>query len=437
MAPRPLSHVPRILMWPCTDTCLNMGNVALIQMASRRLHDLWPTAAVAVPTEDPEGLRRFCDNVRPLPPAYWLAGHYFLGRLHRLLPAELSRKLVNRKLQLRRRHPALERNAIRLRMRLQGAGPRDFDTHASEEAKADVVLASGAGGLGDLFPVFTAEVLGALQKAIGLGTPTAMFSQGFCRFGKGGLRDWAKDVLPYVDVIALRERRVGLPLLADLGVDPSRVVVTGDDAVELAYEARCATLGSGVGVSLRISGAAAVDESVIKRTASVLHAAADRLGAALLPVPIARQQDMDSRVIGRVLEGRGAIDDAGQSLDTPHKVVEQVARCRIVVAGAYHAAVFAVAQGIPAICLAKSTYYRDKCLGLQDMFGDGCDVLDLSRADWEETLAVAIDHRYRTAEETRVALLAAAQAQVVASKLAYSRLEQVVRGRESIAHGAA
>ena len=62
------------------------------------------------------------------------------------------------------------------------------------------------------------------------------------------------------------------------------------------------------------------------------------------------------------------------------KVIKQTARCRVVVTGAYHAAVFALAQGIPVVCLSNSPYYLAKFQGLEDLFGSGCTIVTLERA---------------------------------------------------------
>ena len=49
--------------------------------------------------------------------------------------------------------------------------------------------------------------------------------------------------------------------------------------------------------------------------------------------------------------------------------ITTIARCRLVVTGSYHAALFALSMGVPAIGIATSRYYEDKFLGLADQFG--------------------------------------------------------------------
>ena len=79
-------------------------------------------------------------------------------------------------------------------------------------------------------------------------------------------------------------------------------------------------------------------------------------------------------------------------------LIKQTARCRIVVTGAYHAAVFALAQGIPVVCLSNSPYYLAKFQGLEDLFGLGCATVRLSEPDLPARLAAAIERTWNSAE---------------------------------------
>ena len=61
-------------------------------------------------------------------------------------------------------------------------------------------------------------------------------------------------------------------------------------------------------------------------------------------------------------------------------VFEQIGFCRVLITGSYHAGVFALAQGVPSICVAQSQYYVDKFVGLADQFGEGCRVIQLQES---------------------------------------------------------
>jgi colanic acid/amylovoran biosynthesis protein len=103
-------------------------------------------------------------------------------------------------------------------------------------------------------------------------------------------------------------------------------------------------------------------------------------------------------------------------------VIERIKNCRTVVVGSYHAAVFALAMGIPALCLANSPYYRDKFLGLAQQFGEGCRVVFLNDPNFAANLAAEISWGWQHADVLRPGLLAAAQKQVALSGVAYRRI---------------
>src|SRR5262249_26235326 len=125
--------------------------------------------------------------------------------------------------------------------------------------------------------------------------PTAMFGHGFGRLRSPELLAKAARVLPRVDLIALRESRLGLPLLKQLNVAEQRTIVTGDDAVEMAYRARPAQLGANIGINIRTMPPADLDDCVIADIRPVVQEFARALGAALIPLPIALQQATDAR----------------------------------------------------------------------------------------------------------------------------------------------
>jgi colanic acid/amylovoran biosynthesis protein len=100
-------------------------------------------------------------------------------------------------------------------------------------------------------------------------------------------------------------------------------------------------------------------------------------------------------------------------------LIERVGACRAVVTGSYHAAVFALSQGIPAVCLFNCEYYEIKFRGLQAEFGTGCEVLDKSSHDFDERLVNAIEIAWTNAEGWRKGLLDSARRQVEAGHAAY------------------
>jgi colanic acid/amylovoran biosynthesis protein len=110
-------------------------------------------------------------------------------------------------------------------------------------------------------------------------------------------------------------------------------------------------------------------------------------------------------------------------------LIEQAARCRIVVTGAYHAAVFALAQGVPVVCLANSPYYSAKFQGLQDQFGPAVEIIQLTEPDFTHTLAAAMERSWTSATTVRSSLLQSAARQVERSREAYRLVKDLIGSR--------
>jgi polysaccharide pyruvyl transferase WcaK-like protein len=205
-------------------------------------------------------------------------------------------------------------------------------------------------------------------------------------------------------------------------VSPSRVEVTGDDAIELPWSQRPSDLGGDLGLCLRIAGYSPVTEAARTAVATSVQSLAREVGAGVVPVVIAEYRSQDRRSTLPLLEGwDGARRPLGR-FARPQDVARQVGTCRVMVTGAYHAGVFALSQGIPVVALTSSAYYDDKFLGLGDMFGTGLELLRLDTDDLAEQLSAAIRSAWKAAPEVRPALLASAEHQIALSRRAFDRV---------------
>jgi colanic acid/amylovoran biosynthesis protein len=291
--------------------------------------------------------------------------------------------------------------------------------------QADLLVVSGAGTITDSQQGHARIVLNTLESAHRVGTPVALVGQGIGPLENPELLAWSKALLPSTIFIGLREGCGGPPILDALGVARERVMVTGDEAIELAYETRPDRLGEGVGINLRVANYAGIDDSLIDEIRPVLNRFVTSHNTELLPLPITHHTgSYDPSTISKLMSGLSDPLRGGEELDTPLKVITQAGRCRIALTGAYHAAVFALSQGIPAICIVGSPYYLNKFVGLADLFGEGCELVHLGDADFTERLAEAMEKAWEMANRVRASLLDAAARQVEASQLAYARIAE-------------
>jgi polysaccharide pyruvyl transferase WcaK-like protein len=422
----------RILVDSCAYSCQNVGDLAMLTVAVSRLRQLWPAASTHVITGAPQTLAIHCRDVAPVP----LSGRRLvlqdrlLGRFEKLLPSEVAGRWGRVERRLRLRHPALVKYSLQLKGSLTGRDSSEAVAFLSAIDSADLLVVSGAGVLTDAFPENALGVLATLEMAIQRGIPTAMFGQGVGPILSPELRARAADVLPHVGLIGVRERLASLPLLISLGVKSNRVVVTGDDAIEMALPAAPASLEGShqtsrkIGVNVRVASYAEVDREHLGILREALRTASRAHGAELVPVPIAHRGEMDVSALRELLAECDVDDlDGGASLDTPQRVIDRIRQCRVVVTGSYHAAVFALAQGIPAVALAGSRYYLDKMLGLADQFGGGCEVVTLEPAAGVASRIIdAVAGAWNNADRLRPALLARAADQVARGRDTYARV---------------
>jgi len=301
--------------------------------------------------------------------------------------------------------------------------PTPLHRFLSTLGSADLLVVCGQGSMGDATRAHAGTVLGTLELAMASGVPTAMMGQGMGPMEDSALRARAATVLPKVGLIALREGRRGTPLLQDLGVSPRRVLVTGDDALELALAGADSGPGWGLGVNVRISGNAGVAHDFLALLRPVVREESHRRAAPLIPVPIARGAAADATVLRELLGGdpEGSID-----LDTPAKVVAQIGRCRVLLTGAYHAAVFALAQGVPVVALAETEYYRWKFEGLRDQFGPDCQIVALEEPDLPSRIRGALAEAWERAGTARDELRGTAAALAHQGRAAYQRLPELL-----------
>lgn len=295
--------------------------------------------------------------------------------------------------------------------------------------RADAVIVSGAATFADEARKHALLVLNTLELAADRGKPAALFGQGIGPLTGDDVRARAATVLPAARMIAVREAREGGALLAAFGVSADRVTFTGDDAIELAYDARPAALGDAVGVNVRVAEHSGLDAAFAGALGSVLRTFASARRVSLVPLPIAFHRFAEDPAAIRAVLGPDGGSDGGATLTGPRDVIREAGRCRIAVTGAYHAAVFALAQGVPVICLARSPYYVFKFKGLAEQFGDACAVVRLDQGAPLGDVSAAMDRLWDSAPGRRDAILSVAAAQRAAGRAAYARLPGLLAPR--------
>ena len=408
----------------------NVGDLAMLRRTALAVAGRFPGASIGVVTERPGAMMAVLGDVpgvRPVAASAWFLAHAVP------VPRALERTAIAGRLRWRGRllagrFPRLARAGKRRDARLTAEQRAGADRFYDEVAAADAVVAAGGGYVTDDFSEHAGKVLATLNLAQGLGRPTAMFGQGLGPVSRHDLAWHGGRVMRRLDLLAVREPDGCPAVAADLGVPAGRVVMTGDDAVPLAaavpvppIRERCR-----VGVNVRLATSSDFPAGALPAIRGAVSSFAESRGADLLPLVVrtaeSPENDVDAAALAFGTSG-DALDRA-RSVRTPADATGDVARCRVVVTGAYHNAVFALAMGIPVVGLSRSAYYDAKLAGVARAFGTlgiGMTLLNADDADLGAKLSADLARLWDAAPSLADPLRASAAQQSAAGDAAYAR----------------
>ncbi|MEN6384984.1 MAG: polysaccharide pyruvyl transferase family protein [Phycisphaerales bacterium] len=414
----------------CYDLC-NMGDVAMLQVAVERLHKLWPMALIEVITNKPAILSQLCPKsyaIRGDGRHIWFYDRNILGKVYKILPDKFEEPIKMLEQLSRRFYPTFYSGLLQFKMKIKKKNTEAIDEFLNAFLNTDLLVISGAGDINDHFSNFAITVLELLEIAKRQGIPTAMFSQGIGPIENIRLYKKAKAVLPKVDLIAIRERETSFNLLKSFGVEEDKILITGDDAIEPAYRSKSSKIGNCIGVNLRIASYSQANDKHIETLGNVIQNCGLKYSCQIMPIPISfYENEADTKIIQRMTGNYYP----QTNINCPQEIINKVSNCRLVITGSYHSAVFALSQGIPAITLYKTAYYKNKFSGLARQFGCGCELISLDDNHFAKKLKESIDCAWHLGNSLRPRLLKAALNQIESAQAAYQSLyNQIENQRE-------
>jgi colanic acid/amylovoran biosynthesis protein len=386
----------------------NLGDLAMLRVAVRRFRESFPDCSITVLSDPGFVASEYVDNVFTIDlsavPRVFGPGCLF-GRFTRVLGTNDSAIVT--------RYPVFM-HGVYLRHRVRGRSADSIARFIRAFSAADIVAATGGGYLTDEFPYMVEWTAWLLLAAQRMGKRTALFGQGVGPLQNRQLRLLLAQAVRNVEVVGLREGVFSPALMNELGLDRRKCIVTGDDALELPYVASRAGIGTKLGVNLRRALYSGISSAVEGRVSKVLSQLLAELQT--LPVVIPIGQIENDAEVGAKLVGHSSLVSPKIEVSDAIRLASE---CRVVITGSYHAAVFALGQGIPAVCLVGSDYYRNKFHGLAGQFSSGCLVVETNSEDFEKTAADSVISLWQTAEALRPRLLEAAKEQVERSCTLY------------------
>lgn len=439
----------RILLDQAVHDHRNNGNNSLLEVALNRLRKFWPETSFEVISISPHFCRVYLPGTHPVYP------HNFeiasgLETLHRFMPRPLWQLLFELRERLHSQTKfAFTSQGLRSLLSWFRRGKQQTDLEVSLETGTDIVTESvetsqspaelyskiahydlyiptGGGYMCDSDKRFLFQMFDRIEAAVAHSVPVVMVGQGIGPMEDPDLLKRAREVLPLIDYIMIREEHIARPLLDSLNVAQYKVIMTGDDAIELGYQARSNKLGTGIGLSLRVATYTQVNEKHIEAIRPIVLKAAKKYNAELIAAPI-DVNEADMNYIEEIMKGHNKISSGWQKFETTSDVIKRISRCRVMIAGTFHGAVFALSQGIPVVALAKSVEYHNKLSGLTTEFGEkGCQVIDLNDKNLQEKLADAIDLAWSSADKLRPHLLEQAKRQIDLGYTAYQKIYDLV-----------
>lgn len=401
---------------------LNMGDLAMLQVALWRFREIWPDSEISVLTSQPERLKRYLPQARPLS----LYGRHMYHDRGTLL-GPLARYAPGVETNLRRLAPRATFRALSLKKRLLGRDTEPLRSYYTAVARADLVVATGGGYLNDEFPGAAVRTRQLTDLAKRFGKPVALLGQGLGPANDPSVRADIKTIADTARLITLREGLCGPRLLRDLEARCPDVRVTGDDAVELAYNLRPSHPGDLLGVGVRLAWYSRVNGGDTKRLVNLLGRLHLSLKADVMALPISFYlEGEDEKAIRQVCnQANVRMESVEYEEPTPEGIIRRTGHCRLVLTGSYHAAVFALAQGIPALGIARSQYYQDKFAGLADLFGEGCGVACLDDEHFEDVAFREAQRLWSLADDLKPYLLRSAEEQIALQREAYRDLKEL------------
>ena len=372
----------------------NLGDIAMLQVAVERIKSKFSDANIWIFTTNEEQLRKYFPGSQPIftrTREIWRRTR-LLPIPYRIIPKKIRKLVQNFESTYKYNHPKSAVIIMQITNFWKNSTDKQYLEFFEKINKSDFTIVSGGGFINDMFPEHTRNILSTLLIANKLQKPAGMFGQGIGPLNNQELIKLGKKTFPELKTIGIRESITSLQILKETGIKKEKIFVTGDDAIELVIQyPSVSIIQDCVGINIRLAKYAGNLEIYLDQIGNVISKIALENKLKIIPIPIHIGDDYrDIRASERTCLIDFEEIETAKKIDTVEHLILQINRCRIVITGSYHAAVFALSSGIPVVGIAESDYYKSKFLGLANQFSIGCEVVDLSEENPFENLKKSI-----------------------------------------------
>lgn len=260
----------------------------------------------------------------------------------------------------------------------------------TEALGAAGVVVAGGGNLNSHWPehLYERVLLGRVARHVGI--PLVITGQTVGPELEPHHRLLAAELLSGAVMVGVREQP-SAAVVAELGIDPERILAQADDALMLTPTEPSSLPAGFTGpttqhpsrfIAVTIHPFAHPDDPQVAALGDQLAAVAARTASQLLFVPHMRGGEGPGGASDTDMAGALAAHTGGVVLDTPsaREAAWAAQQAWVVVSSRYHPVVFATAAGVPALALPCDRYTLVKCGGALTHVGLGPWVLHLTRA---------------------------------------------------------
>lgn len=258
----------------------------------------------------------------------------------------------------------------------------------------DALHMVGGGYLTDTFPEILIQVFCLVQAFAEQRKPIVFTGQQVGPFQSRVLQRLAGRLLRSAQFVGLREPAHSVELCQKFHLDPTRFQVMGDDCFGLpcsdeAEIAACLAAhdvepGKFLAFNVRVGFYAAGHGEYLRFIARLAEGLARALGLPVLMVPIAfNNSDSDDRTAEQLLNLTQHTEARRINSEhlTPGLARGLLGKAFGAVGVSYHFCTFALAQGVPAVCLHDGDYYSQKARGICGFWQDNRLAISLQHAD--------------------------------------------------------